>query len=143
MALPLLPLAIATLAAGAFYADRRREAPAKGVVTPERAIILETALNELKEPEKLRKLAKTFRDQDLPAQADLLEKRAKLRELPEETKKARREAFRKGMSSQDPDAVRKLANVFEQQGATGAAAALRKYADSLKKPENVPVTQVT
>lgn len=134
MPLPLLPLAIATLAAGAFAANSKKESPSKGVVTPERALIFEAALNELKEPEKLRKLAKVFRDEGLPAQADLLEKRAKLRELPEETKKMRKEVFRKGMSSQDPVAVKKLADVFESEGATGAAFALREYASSLTPP---------
>ena len=141
MALPLLPLAIATLVGGAFYASKPKESPGKGVVTPERALIFETALNEMKDADKLRKLAKVFRDEGLPAQAELLEKRAKLRELPPEVKEARRAAYKKGMASQDPVAVRSLADTFDKEGATGAAASLRKYADSLKTPvktENTP-----
>lgn len=134
MPLPLLPMVIATLAAGAYHASSKKEIPNKGVVTPERALIFQTALNELKDPAKLNKLAEVYRKQGLEAHAEMLEKRAKLRSLPEETKQARRQAFKKAMSSDDPAKVKMIAEVFEKEGATGAASALREYAASLNKP---------
>lgn len=127
--LPLLPIGILMLSGGAFIAAKNQEK--KNEMTPSRQHVFETALNEVKEPEKLRALAKAFRDQGLNVQADLLEKRAKLRELPPNIKAERRDAFRKGMASKDPNAVRRLAEVFDREGATGAANALRKYADQL------------
>lgn len=139
MPLPFFPLVIAGLVAGAYH-QTRKSVPDKGVLTPTRALVYEQALNLMKEPDKLRKLAEAFRNEGLPAQAEMLEKRAKLRELPPETKAARKDVFRKGMTSQDPAAVMQLANVFESEGATGAAATLRKYASGLKPPlpVNVP-----
>jgi len=140
MPIPLFPLVVASLVAAAYHQNSKKAGPEKGVLTPERQLVFETAINELKEPDKLRKLAVIFKEQGLPGQADLLEKRAKLRELPHETKVARRDIFRKAMGSQDPVAVRKLADVFEHQGATGAAGELRKYAISLTA---VPAVNVT
>ena len=155
MPLPLIPLTIATLAGGALWANSSKPGPAKGVVTTERTLIFETAMNELKDPGKLRKLADVYRKEGLPGHADLLEKRAKLRELPPDIKAARKAAYRKAMASTDAEAVRKLADAYDKEGATGAAASLRKYADSLKaatppaapavpavNPPNVPVPTV-
>lgn len=127
---PLLPLGIMVLTGGAFWASGNRD-QLKGKNTPHRQHVFETALNEVKEPEKLRALAKAFRDQGLNAQADLLEKRARLRELPADVKAERREAFRKGMNSKDANAVLTLAEAFDREGATGAANALRNYASQL------------
>jgi len=127
MALPLLQIAIVTLGCGALWSQKKREKN-KGKVTIARAAVYENALNELKDPDKLRRLAAAFRSEGLNVQADLLEKRAKLRELPQEIKEQRREAFRKGMASHDAKKVLNLASAFESQGATGAAKALRDYA---------------
>jgi len=133
---PLLPILVISLAGGAYFRGSTEEKN-KGVLTPERALVFETALNEVKDPAKLNKLAEAFRKAELAPQADLLEKRAKLRELPAPVKAERREAFRKGMSSHDTTAINNLAEAFEKQGATGAANALRKYASSLNPPATV------
>lgn len=128
----LLPVVIAALAGTAYVVATK---PKPGAMTPERQVILDTALNSTSDPDKLRALAKVFREEGLPAQADLLEKRAKLRELPSDVKEARKAAFRAGMASKNPVAVRALADEFEREGATGAAAALRTYAFTLDNPK--------
>lgn len=131
----VLPLAIAALAGTAYVVATQ---PKKGTMTPERQSILDTALSSTAEPDKLRALAKVFRDEGLPLQADLLEKRAALRELPPDVKEGRKAAFRAGMASKNADAIRALANEFEKEGATGAAAALRTQAFNLEHPAATP-----
>lgn len=128
--LPLLPLGIASLVGLSWWKIRRQ--PNEGM-TPERAVIYDTALKTVKDPDKLRALAKGFREAGLIPQAELLEKRALLRELPPDTKAARKEAFKTGMSSTNAPAIEKLADSFEGEGCTGAADALRKYAAGLPK----------
>jgi hypothetical protein len=103
-------------------------------MTPERQVVLDTALTSTKDPDKLRTLAKVFRDQGLDAQATLLELRAKLRELPPDVQEGRKDAFRAGMASTNANGVRALADTFEREGATGAAAALRLHAFELDHP---------
>jgi len=144
MPLPLLPIAIAALAAGAYTAKSKRE---KAAVSPqtmaERAVIYETALNHCKDSDKLRQMATVFRDQGHVAEADMLIKRALLREAPPEVQAARKEAFKKGLSSTDPAAVRALANAFDGQGATGAAGELREHARALEVSSLVPADSTT
>lgn len=134
MPLPLLPLGIAALAGASWWRIRRRTDEG---MTPERAIIYDTALKTVKEPEKLRALAKAFREAGLGPQADLLEKRATLRELPVDVKSARKDAFKAGMASTNIPAIEKLADTFEGEGATGASDALRKYATGLKNGASI------
>jgi len=128
----LLPVAVAILAGSAYIMAKK---PAPGVMTPDRQSILDTALTSKDiEPVKLRALAKVFADNGLPLQADLLEKRAKLRELPSDVKEARKAAFRAAMESTNPAGIRVVADAFEKEGATGAAAALRTRAFNLEHP---------
>ena len=128
----LLPVAIAALAGTAFIMAKK---PAPGVMTPDRQSILDTALTSKDiEPDKLRALAKVFAGNGLPLQADLLEKRAKLRELPPDVKEARKAAFRAAMESTNPAGIRVVADAFQNEGATGAAAALRTRAFDLEHP---------
>jgi hypothetical protein len=130
----LIPLLLLGLVGGAAYAAKRHDKiPAKGVLTPERQVIFETALNDVKEPEKLRALAQCFTEQGLVNEGRILEKRAKLRELAPEIKEARRDAYRAGMESKDPVAVDNLASAFEKEGAVGAAQNLREYAAALRE----------
>lgn len=126
MPIPLLPATVAVVAALAAWRYKRKRG-----MTPQRRIIYESALKLVKDPAELRELAKTFASEGLRAEADMLNKRAALRELPESVKIARRQAFKDGMASKNPVAVGKLADAFEKQGAVGAAANLRKYAAGL------------
>lgn len=126
----LIPaIAVAGLAGAATLVASKR----KSGMTPERERIYMNALQNLKEPEKLRALATAFEKEGLQKEADLLFKRAGLRELPNEVKAARRVVFKNAMSSMNGEEVRKVASAFRTQGAIGAAAALEEYADGLGK----------
>ncbi len=92
------------------------------------------AMNVSKDPKAIKALADAFVKQGSPAlvsAADLLTKRANLLTLPRDVVLARRKAFKDGMKSAKPDAIQALAVAFENQGATGAADALRKHAQSI------------
>jgi hypothetical protein len=129
MPFPLVPVTIGALAGLAYL---RGQAQKKGVFTPERRIVFETALATLRDPESLRKLADAFDKEDLRAQAAILRKRAALRELPREKQLARRAAFRKAMSSKDAEKVEAMSRAFREEGCTGAAEALERYASGLR-----------
>ena len=103
----------------------------KPKLTPEKREIYFNALKHLKEPEKLEKLADAFQKDGLVKEAELLRKRANLRRLPQEEKEKRSAIFKKAMASKNRDAVLQVAELFEHQGATGAAYNLRRYAAQL------------
>ena len=133
------PVGAALGAAIGFLGGKRYEV-VKGM-TPEQKKIYEEALKTLKDPTKLRKLADEFERNGFKDEADLLRKRAALRELPPEQKAIRREAFRKAISvgkdgkvtQEQIDRVKKMAHTFHLQGATGNAAALLSHATGLQK----------
>jgi hypothetical protein len=131
MPLPLIPLAVMALGVGAAYKVHKNRK--KKVMTPARQKIYDHALNTMKDPAGLRKLGEAFHAQGLTEQGDMLTKRARLRELPADVKAGRRAAFQKGMTLVNPASVEKLATEFDKEGATGAAAALRKYAQGLPR----------
>jgi ATP-dependent DNA ligase len=126
--LPLIPIVVIGLAGLGVWKVRSK----KGVMTKERQAIFETAMRVLQDPDKLRQLADAYQKEGLKAQADLLRKRADLRELPPDVKEGRRDAFRKGMASTNIAEIEKLAAMFEKETATGAAKALRDHAKALK-----------
>src|SRR5262245_44194793 len=116
MPVPLIPVIFMGMAGLAGYrAHQRRK---RSVMTNERKRIYEAALQTLKDPEKLRKLADEFENQGLKEQAALLRKRAVIRELPDDLKKARRDAFRAAMKSTNQPAILKLAEAYDAEGAT-------------------------
>jgi hypothetical protein len=86
----------------------------------------------LKDPDKLRILADAFDKCGLKNEGELLRKRATLRTAAPEVKAARKEAYRNAMKTKDPKVARQLADVFEKEGATGAAASLRHMAQGLE-----------
>jgi hypothetical protein len=106
--------------------------------TPERKQIFEAAMNAdpPKSPDELRGLAEAFRKEGLTAQATLLEKRAALREAPADLKAKRKAVFTKAMQSNDPKAIRAVADAHEQVGAVGAAEMLRLQADTTEAVKN-------
>lgn len=140
MPFPLIPFAIAGLVALA--AGKQLSKSDKGVMTTERRVILESALAQEKNPDKLDKLADAFAAEGLTAEADLLRQRATLRRLPEDVKDAHREAYRAGMTSQDPAAVTNLAKAFAATGADGAANSLKTYAKALSTGQLVTKVKV-
>lgn len=126
--IPFLPMTVALLAGTAFFLKKK-----KGGMTPARLAVYQNAISNERDPEKLRMLAASFKSEGLDAEADMLEKRARLRELPKETKEARRAAFKQAMNSTNVDAIMGMAKAYESEGATGAAETLRKYAMGLGK----------
>jgi hypothetical protein len=109
-----------------------RKAGEKGKWTAEREEVYLQALEHLKDPAKLRILANAFEKEGFHVKALALRKRADLRGASEATKKARSEAFAKGMASTNIDGILKLAEAFDEATATGAAAALRKRVVQLR-----------
>lgn len=143
MPLPLLPIVVVCLGAAAYHKTSSQKGPGKGVLTPERQHFFEVAIKECKDPEKLRIFAKKYREQGLPMHAEMLEKRANLRAIPNDKKKERRAIFKRAMKSTDINAIRNLANAYEREGCTGAARELREYAASLPVVAPAEVTPVT
>jgi hypothetical protein len=105
--------------------------PKRAGLTGRRAAIFESALVTMKKPDDLRTLATAFEGEGLIPEADLLRKRAALRELPKETRKQRRAIFSKAIKSSNIEAIRKVADAFRSEGCTGAAATLYAHADTL------------
>ena len=117
--------------------------PGPGVMTPERRLVFNHALNKLDPPlssEKLNELATLFEKEGLAAHADILRKRAMMRDRPEELKKQYRAAFQSAMGCKDPLRVRALATAFEAQGMTNNARKLREYAIGLDAAAVIPGT---
>jgi hypothetical protein len=125
----LAPVIVIALCGVAYKVSRTSK---RGVLSKERKDIFLAAMKSLKDPVKLRMLADTYQAEGLKVEADLLRKRANLRALPKEVQAARRAAFRKCMSSLDADGIDRVAAVYEEQGATGAAEDLRRYARGLR-----------
>jgi hypothetical protein len=115
-------------------------------ITPERQVAFETAMHKCKDPAKLRAIAETFDKEGLKdPYGDMLRKRATLRALPENIKKARREAFHKAMKVTDPAKIpvlERMADAAEEEGCTGVAYQLREYAKGLKGQPAVQETPV-
>jgi len=130
MPVPWIPVFIVGLATAAYVRAGKRTA--KGVLTPEREAVLKAALETVQDPAKLRSLADVYEKEGLKDEAELLRKRAKLRELPKAVKDARQAAFRETLKSKDPVAVRRVAAAFRKEGCTGAAAKLEEYAKGLE-----------
>jgi hypothetical protein len=104
----------------------------KGVMTPKRQLIYESAIASTKSPDDLRALADAFDGEGLKPWAEMLRKRAALRELPQATRNARRAVFREAMASDNPDGIDKTAESFEHEGAVDAAKALRDHANAVR-----------
>jgi hypothetical protein len=104
----------------------------KGVLTPRRKLIYKRAMETVSDPDEIRTLAKAFEEEGLRGQAEMLRKRAKLRELPLSKQETRRIAFRKSMACDDPDVILKMALAFQDEGALDAAKALRDHAEAVQ-----------
>lgn len=144
--IPVIPMAI-TAGSGLGYAIFKMHgfSRLKGVLTPVRERIYHEALNSLRAASDLRALAIAFRGERLFEEADLLDKRASIKELPEKIRKARRAVVKEALTWKDPEKVNRLAKVFDDVGANGAAALLRRYAAGLlpsDKSDTIPAPAV-
>ena len=137
MPLPLIPIAIAGLATAAYGAHKSRSPkPVSAQVAAERAVIYDTAINTCKDSTKLRTLANVFEQVGCDTEAGMLRKRAALIDAPSELKKARRDALAKGLASNNKQGVLKLAEAYDEIGATSAAAKLREHASTIVEQSN-------
>jgi hypothetical protein len=127
-----VPIGLLEITIGALLFGAWKKSEKKGVLTPEREKVYKAALQDLHDPASLRKLADTFEAQGLAVEATMLRRRADLRGQTPEQKQARREAFDKGMASEDVVAIERLADAFESITSTGAAMALRKHAEDVR-----------
>jgi hypothetical protein len=100
----------------------------KGEMTPRRALVYTRAMESIKSPADLNKLADSFAGEGLHAQANMLRKRAALRDLPQDMKNQRRMIFRKAMCSDNIAAIRDVAAQFAEQGSTDAAKMILTHA---------------
>lgn len=99
----------------------------KGQMTAARQEVYDQAMASLADPAKLRTLANAFQKEGLTYEATMLRKRAALRELPPDVKKGRQEVYKQALRSTDKEAIAKVANAFEREGALGSAQKLREY----------------
>jgi hypothetical protein len=125
----LVPIAIVSVIGYGTYRAFKR--PRIVGMTAKRMKIFQSAVVTLKDPEKLRILAQSYEDNGCIAEARVLRQRAALRELPKETKLQRRLVFSRAIRSSNIEGVRKAAAAFAGEGAMGAAANLRRHAESL------------
>ncbi len=128
--IPLIPV----LAIGAGWLAYKKWIN-KGM-TPERKQIFDAAMSSIVDTAKLRALADSFEKEGLRGEADLLRKRALLREAPADVKAARRQAFRKAMGSDNANAILEVAKAHEQVGAMGAAEELKQRAANVAALKN-------
>jgi hypothetical protein len=136
----LVPIAVVLGTVTLFRAYRR---PRRVGMTGKRMQIYQSALVTLKQPEKLRALAAAFESEGLLAEAELLKKRAAIRELPKSKREERRNIFRRAIQSSNIAAIRAVADEFRAAGCTGAAANLYQHADSLiEQAEAIQVQRV-
>lgn len=126
--LPMIPMVIIGLGSAAVILGKGQKPK---TLTPERAIVFATAMNTVKDPDKLRELSAVFAGEGLTTQAEMLEKRARLKELPKEVLQARRDAFHQAMASTNKEGILRVADAYEAEGIVGAAATLRAYAAGL------------
>lgn len=135
----IVPIIVGLGIASIFRGGKSAKQNRYGQMTPERTNLFQAALNSsVLTSDQLQKLANGFAQEGRPAEADLLQKRARLRGQSPEEKRARSEVFRKALASKDPDAVERIASIYEMQGATGSARRLRMHAISLRTARNVP-----
>jgi hypothetical protein len=103
--------------------------------TPAREEMYQSALEHLKGPAgvaKLREIADSCEKNGFHAKAFALRERAKLRATDANVKRARHEAYLKGMRSTNVPGILALAASFEKISATGAAKNLRKHAENVQ-----------
>lgn len=104
-----------------------------GIMTPERETMYLNALEHLKDPERLRKLAGEFEKEGLPLNAKMLRGRADWRDRSPETILRHNELFDKAMKSVKVDGILEVARAFESMTATVKAKQLRDRAEEVQR----------
>jgi hypothetical protein len=92
----------------------------------------------LTDPVKINLLADAFDKGGLPDQAKQLRNRANLGNVSQDTQMQRAGILKQALNSTDPNAVDKIADAFEKQGAASTAKLLRDYAAGLRANSKIP-----
>lgn len=131
----LLPIAgaAAVLSGLAWWKTRQTK---KGELTPEREKTFLAAMSSMKNSGDLRGLADKYQQMGLSYEADMLRKRAALKDLPKEIADKRHAAFQKAMGSTNKEALAAFAGALEAEGAIGAAEKVRKRIAALLATES-------
>jgi hypothetical protein len=104
----------------------------RGELTPKRKLIFQRAMETIKDPKDLVKIADAFAAEGLKDEALALRKRAKLRGLSKEERDKRSYAYKKAMSSDNPEAIDKLADAFLHDSSFTAARNLKEHANAVR-----------
>lgn len=104
-----------------------------GVLTAARDERYRIAMENCFDPQLLFDEAKLFEEHGLKAQAAMLRRRGEWRGRPQEVKQAHEEIFKKGMRSENVQAILEIAAGFEGWTATRKAAALREHVRILQE----------
>lgn len=99
--------------------------------TPELQSRYEETLNNGPKQANLN-LAVELEEKGFPDKAEILRKRAAIRDLAPEVQETRGKVYRRAMRSKKPASVEAVADAFAGEGCVGAAATLRKYAEGLR-----------
>lgn len=123
---PLIPI-IGTVALVSTGVAVKKFSTKRKEISKERKKIFEDSLRSLKDPVKLRQLAKVYRKEGCTHEAAELEKRAKVYEAAPKLQAQRKKAFKAALKNKDPKKVKAVADAFNKEGYYEAAATLRKY----------------
>lgn len=129
----MIPLIwVGGLALGALSAWQGKKHLDKRKYTPERRMVFETAMEKVKDAQKLNGLADQYEAVGLKPQAILLRKRAQLRALPDSVKQARRATMAKALQSKDVPKLLQFADALDSETAYANAAKIRAYVKTLQ-----------
>ena len=119
-------VALGTLGVAALANSRR-----SGVMTEKRDEIYRDCLSGRVPVDRMRAVADSFEKVRCYPQARMLRLRVALQELSPEEQASMRANFQKGMASKNGPGVLRLAQAFDERGATSSAAKLRRHARAL------------
>ena len=121
-----------------YGAWRLYENEVPGVMTPERKAIYMTAMQHERDPRKLEYWAKWFDDQGFPSQAKNLRKRIAVPTMNGEERARRQTIVRRAFASENPYAIREVADQFLNGGYGATYQELQDYADGLEVDQSLP-----
>jgi hypothetical protein len=125
----MLPLILLGLVYGAW---RLYENTVPGVMTPERKAIYMSAMQHERDPVKLEYWAKWYDSNGFPTYAGNLRKRIKVPSMHGEQRAQRQTIVRRAFSSENPYAIREVANAFLQDGRGATYQELLDYANGME-----------
>jgi hypothetical protein len=125
----MLPLILLGLVYGAW---RLYENQVPGVMTPERKAIYMSAMQHERDPAKLQYWAKWYEDNGFPTYATNLRKRIQIPAMHGEARAQRQTIVRRAFSSENPYAIREVADRFLDDGRGATYQELQDYANGLE-----------